>query len=45
MRFDGMNTLEGRHLVYAYVSVFVIQGGYALYLASQWLKLRRADKP
>jgi len=40
MRFDGWNTLEGRHLVFAYATVILIQGGYFLYVASRWLKLR-----
>jgi hypothetical protein len=43
MRFDGWDTLEGRHLVFAYASVFLIQGGYIAYVASRWLKLRKAD--
>jgi hypothetical protein len=49
MRFDGMDTLEGRHLVFAYASVFLIQGGYLLWLVRNWLKLnseeRKATKP
>ena len=28
MRFDGWNTMEGRHLVFAYAAVILIQGGY-----------------
>ena len=35
-----MQTMEGRHLVFAYASVFLIQGGYALWLLTAWLKLR-----
>jgi hypothetical protein len=45
MRFDGWNTIEGRHLVFVYASVILIQGGYFLYVASQWLKLRGPEKP
>ena len=30
MRFDGWNTIEGRHLVFAYAAIFFIQGGYFL---------------
>lgn len=40
MRFDGWNTIEGRHLVFVYGSVILIQGGYVLYISAQWLKLR-----
>jgi hypothetical protein len=43
MRFDGWDTLEGRHLVFAYAAVFLIQGGYFAYVASQWLRFRKAD--
>ena len=39
--FDGWNTIEGRHLVYIYAVVLLIQGGYFVYVASNWLKLRR----
>jgi hypothetical protein len=41
MRFDGWNTIEGRHLVYIYAVVILIQGGYFVWVASQWLKLGR----
>ena len=44
MRFDGLDTLEGRHLVFAYAAVFLIQGSYFGYVASRWLKLRKADR-
>ena len=44
MRFDGMNTLEGRHLVLSYASVFLIQGGYFLYLIRGWLKLSPGEE-
>jgi hypothetical protein len=43
MPFDGWNTLEGRHLVYIYGVVILIQGGYFVYVALNWLKLR--NKP
>ena len=42
MRFDGMNTLEGRHLVFAYAAVMLIQGGYFLWLLRNWLRLNRS---
>ena len=38
MRFDGFDTMEGRHLVYAYATVLLIQLGYAGYVATQWLR-------
>jgi hypothetical protein len=44
MRFDGMNTLEGRHLVFAYASVILIQGGYFLWTLRNWFKLDRDEK-
>ena len=44
MHFDGWQTMEGRHLVFAYAAVLLIQGGYALYVAGQWRKLSRQKK-
>ncbi len=48
MHFD-LNTLEGRHLVLAYASVILIQGGYALWLLRNWMKVskeqEKATKP
>ena len=44
MRFDGLDTMEGRHLVYAYATVLVFQLGYAGYVAVQWLKLASTTK-
>ena len=43
MHFDGWNTIEGRHLVFAYASVILIQGGYFLWILRNWLKLSRAE--
>ena len=37
--FDGWNTMEGRHLVFAYAAVALIQLGYAGYIAVQWRKV------
>jgi|HubBroStandDraft_6_1064221.scaffolds.fasta_scaffold585960_2 hypothetical protein len=42
MRFDGMNTMEGRHLVFAYAAVILIQGGYFFWVVRKWLKLGRS---
>jgi hypothetical protein len=44
MRFDGWNTLEGRHLVFAYASVILIQGGYFVWVIRNWLKLNADEK-
>jgi hypothetical protein len=49
MHFDGWNTLEGRHLVFAYASVILIQGGYFVWVVRSWLKVtadeKKATKP
>ena len=44
MHFDGWNTIEGRHLVFAYAAVALIQGGYLAWIAAQWGKLRAQEK-
>ena len=44
MHFDGWNTIEGRHLVFAYAAVALIQGGYLAWIATQWRKLRKVEK-
>jgi hypothetical protein len=45
MHFDHvMDTLAGRHLVYAYASVAIIQGAYFLWLVRNWLKLNADEK-
>ncbi len=44
MRFDGWNTIEGRHLVFAYVTVAIIQLGYAGWIVREWLGLDASDK-
>ena len=41
MHFDGMETMAGRHLVFAYAAVILIQGGYFLWLLRSWLRLDR----
>ena len=43
MHFDGMSALAARHLVLAYVSVAVIQGGYFALVAWNWWKLDRTE--
>jgi hypothetical protein len=39
------HTLAERHLVYVYVIVWVLQFGYAGWLAVQWRKSRLQDPP
>ena len=43
MRFSWIfgNSLEARHLLYAYVLVWVIQGGYAAWLVYAWYRLQK----
>jgi hypothetical protein len=36
------HTLAQRHLLYAYVSVWIIQGGYCAWVAWNWI--RSSDK-
>ncbi len=46
MRFDGFDTMEGRHLVFAYAAVILVQLGYAGYIATQWFRTdKKATKP
>ena len=44
MRFDGFSTMEGRHLVFAYAAVILLQGGYFARLVWEWLKLNADEK-
>ncbi len=44
MRFDGFHTMEGRHLVFAYAAVMLLQGGYFAWVATKWFKLSRSEK-
>lgn len=37
------HTLSERHLVYAYVAVWLLQFGYAAHLLIQWRKSTRAS--
>ena len=49
MRFDGFDTMEGRHLVFAYAAVVIIQVSYVARVTHQFLKLgpkvKKATKP
>jgi hypothetical protein len=41
MHFDHvMSTMEGRHLVFAYAAVFLIQAGYAITVARAFLRAK-----
>ena len=44
MRFDGWNTIEGRHLVFIYATVFLIQGGYFVWVIVSWLKSEKSGE-
>jgi hypothetical protein len=35
------SSMEARHLLYVYVSVWLIQGGYAAWIAWQWMRTRK----
>jgi hypothetical protein len=38
------NSLAARHLLYAYVLVWAIQGGYAGWVLYQWLRIGKQSK-
>jgi hypothetical protein len=38
-------TLEQHHLLYVYLSVWIIQGGYCAWVATQWLRARNVLSP
>jgi ABC-type arginine transport system permease subunit len=44
MHFEGMNPLDARHLVLAYVAVALIQGAYFVWVLRNWLNLHREQK-
>jgi hypothetical protein len=33
--------MEAHHLLYVYLSVWIIQGGYCAWIAGQWLRERK----
>jgi hypothetical protein len=37
-------SMEARHLLYAYLSVWLIQGGYCAWVVSQWMRASRASR-
>ena len=38
--FFNFSTMEHRHLLAAYATVLLIQGGYALWIAKEWLRTK-----
>jgi hypothetical protein len=38
------SSMEARHLLYAYVAVWAIQGGYAGWVLYQWLRAGRQSR-
>ncbi len=44
MRFDGFDTMEGRHLVFAYATVILVQVGYLTWVVRQYFKLGPTKK-
>lgn len=38
------SSLAARHLLYAYVSVWLIQGGYCAWVAWQWMHAKSAHR-
>ena len=44
MHIEGiMSTMEGRHLVFSYAAVALIQGGYFAWVVLNWLKVGRDE--
>jgi hypothetical protein len=35
------SSMEARHLLYAYLSVWLIHGGYCVWIALQWMRTKR----
>ena len=44
MHFDSFATMAGRHLIYAYVTVAVVQLGYLGWVLRSWVKLGAEQK-
>lgn len=38
-------TMEQRHLLYVYLSVWLIQGGYCVWIAAKWAQTKRQIPP
>jgi threonine/homoserine/homoserine lactone efflux protein len=39
------SSLAAHHLLYVYLSVWIIQGGYCAWLAWQWMHTKRNSPP
>jgi|HubBroStandDraft_4_1064222.scaffolds.fasta_scaffold752061_2 hypothetical protein len=39
------SSMAQHHLLWAYISVWVIQGGYAVWIALQWKRTRKHARP
>ncbi len=39
------SSMEAHHLLYAYLAVWLIQGGYALWIVWQWARTKRLARP
>jgi threonine/homoserine/homoserine lactone efflux protein len=39
------SSMEAHHLLYAYLAVWLIQGGYAAWIAWQWMRAGKNLKP
>jgi len=39
------SSMEAHHLLYAYVAVWLIQGGYAGWVFYQWVRAGRHSRP
>ena len=37
-------SMAARHLLYAYLSVWLIQGGYFVWIALQWMRTKRDSR-
>ena len=38
------SSMAARHLLYVYLSVWIIQGGYCVWVAVQWMRTRTAPR-
>ena len=45
MNFFTFHTMEQRHLVFVYVGVWLVWGGYLAWVAMQWLRTRDVQDP
>lgn len=46
MKFSWIfgSSIEARHLLYSYITVWLIQGGYALWIVTQWIKAKKVAR-